>query len=413
MSKSPSEFAKYSIAIALTLLVGCGQRDYGGGSLFNPQAVEPPRPVQAEGPVADSYFQLTIDYEYKKVTYHEGWIGHCFLYPDSQAGFKAKARWRGYAARLPDGSAVFFQPRTEICAKDQLRRLVFGPDATDTLWEGRMLYPIGPSETKIENDFGDAEPTTFTTPAVYWLDSPTQPVHVELCGVPACALAATARVRILGVHASPTQNTVVSNPLQAIPALAQLRSGDSRHIGYACWKIPLTELNAIMGLSSSQIYVQGQVDSIQARYILEILNSSRYKTMNAWSSAWDEDHTFYQEYNPINDVDFASPIVGGLVSIPISKWRRVCRLAGSQLVFDDHLAPPDLPIDVNLMSLESAGLIKISVPNDNDTVTSHLDASHISYDPDHYLVSTTSSDGSLYIGEPVEFAFDFSHGEVP
>ena len=78
----------------------------------------------AGGTTETRFYNVSINFTYAGHTYHETWVHECIAYHGDEkmvqwtqapAELSINSRWLGFAKRLPDGSAVLFKFRQDIC----------------------------------------------------------------------------------------------------------------------------------------------------------------------------------------------------------------------------------------------------------------------------------------------------------
>jgi hypothetical protein len=377
----------------------------------------PTPPTAASHIINTQHYSLTIDYAYKGRVFHTTWNELCFLYRNDShnpATYETRARWRGVATTLPDGSAAYFQMRSDICANGQLSRLVFGPDGYLALWRN---FANEPGPPRPSNAAADRDPSAYTTPVIYWLDHAKRPSRVELCIMPACGTKSDARVRVLGLHGAAIDSTGTSNPVVAVPALDSLTKGENRFVGYACWRIPFDEARQLLDLRGWSLEhwaistpgngTSGMAGPDGAVYQMTQLVDARLPLANSWASAGEGFNSMDPAYNSVQEWQLEPAAARARLSTPMNAWRRGCRRDGDVMKFDSAPAPPDTPIIMTLLPKSALSPTQIQIPGGLTLNAGTKSSISTDSEPTRFTSNAYSEDRTSYIAEAIVFSVNY------
>ncbi len=391
--------------LAATMMFACAPL----GISSTRDAPTPPSPVSKV--INTQHYLLTIDYEYKGQVLHTTWNELCFLYKApahfNSFIYQTRARWRGVATTLPDGSAVYFQMRTDICADGQLSRLVFGPKGHLALWRG---FTNAPGPPRPSDAAADSDPTAYTTPVVYWLDDARRPNRVELCIMPVCGTKAEARVRVLGLHGAATDSDDTSNPLLAVPALASLTTGENRFVGYACWRIPFDEARTLMNLKGQtlDIWGTGEGNAYGAADDITFLVQEQLPLANAWAATGEGFNHVHPGYDPVEEWQLEPAVARARLSIPFNSWRMNCRRDGDTMKFGSALAAPDMPIIMTRLPVSALSPTHIQLEGGQTFSSGPKSMNGDGEEPTWFTSEAFGEDRTTYIAEAIVFSAEYA-----
>ena len=370
-------------------------------------APTPPTPFSKV--INTQHYTLTIDYEYNGMLLHTTWNELCFLYKDhdyfNPAIYETRALWRGVATTLPDGSAVYFQMRSDVCADSQLSRLVFGPDGHLALWRS---FANAPSPLRASAEAADRDPSAYIMPVVYWLNNAKRPSRVELCVMPICSTKPGARVRVLGLHGATTESADTSNPSEAVPALASLTNGESRFVGYACWQIPFDEARRLMRLEGRALDTWGAGGGPgDAVADITFLVHEHLPLANAWAAVGDGFNYDQPAYNPVREWELEPAADRARLNTPMNSWRMNCRRDGDIIKFVSA-APPDMPIIMTHLSVGALSPTQIQLQSGQVLGAGPKSTKSGSEEPSWFTSEAVDKDRTTYIAEAIVFSANYA-----
>jgi len=300
--------------------------------------------------VGHRYYDIAIDFDYGGHPYHRTWVYECDLHEFrsfmGDGGFNSISSRNGVATKLPDGSAVLFRFRDEVCGPNLIGWLLFGlPQSSERgrgsiasslsqkYWAGRMDDP--------DHEFPHA--AELVSPVTYWFDRAENPTRVEACIFPECSRDPRARIRLLKVTGGPSSAGTASPIDKDLPLFADIRADQEAglaFVGYGCWVIPAHSLQPY-GIHTPERLVdmasfasgEGRGDGIfyeMSFHGVTLLNARAWRRRSQMMPM----PLYIPEDQP------------GVLSLktPEADWYRSCRRFGSTVGVDRGPGDPAMPL---------------------------------------------------------------------
>jgi len=300
--------------------------------------------------VGHRYYDIAIDFDYGGHVYHKMWVYQCDLHEfrslQGGGGFNSVSRRNGIATKLPDGSAVLFRFRDEVCGPNLIGWLLFGPAQTSDKWRNAFNTTVpkiywAERTANPDHEFPDAE--ELVSPVTYWFDRAENPTRVEACIFPECSRDPRARIRLLKVTGGPSSARTASPIDKDLPLFADLKADQEASlafVGYGCWMIPVHSLQPYGIHTSERLVDMASFASGEGRASGIFYEMPFHSVTLLNARAW-----------PRRSQTMPMPLYipedqPGVLSLkaPEADWYRSCRRFGSTVGVDRGPGDPAMPV---------------------------------------------------------------------